>query len=83
MTSPGTLAMSDEEWVDVVDLDDRVVGSLPRREIRAGGRLHRATSILVTRSDGEVFVPWDELARMLATLRFCPDSREIVQRGGG
>ena len=172
MTSPGTLReVSDEEWVDVVDLEDRVVGSLPRREMRAGDRLHRATSILVTRSDGEVFVhrrtltkdvhpgmydafvggvvttgesydetaarelseelgvagveprplfrhlyrgaigpcwtavyevtwdgdivlqsdevawgafvPWDELARMLATLPFCPDSLEIVQRGWG
>ncbi|MGZ8629501.1 MAG: hypothetical protein ACXWZF_00835 [Actinomycetota bacterium] len=48
--------MSDEKRVGVVDLVDRVVGSVPRSERRAGRRLHRATSILVTRSDGEVFV---------------------------
>ncbi|MDH4112400.1 MAG: NUDIX domain-containing protein [Actinomycetota bacterium] len=163
--------MATEEWVDVVDLEDRVVGSVPRSDMRAGGLLHRATSILVTRSDGEVyvhrrtetkdvhpgmydpfvggvvgsgesydgcaarelgeevgitivepralfrylyrgetsecwtavyevtwdgdvkpqleeiawgnFVPWRELGRMLATLPFCPDSREIVLRGWG
>jgi isopentenyldiphosphate isomerase len=45
-----------EEWVDVVDLDDRVIGSMPRPEMRAGSLLHRASSILVARSTGEVFV---------------------------
>lgn len=157
--------------VDVVDLEDRVTGSVPRSEMRAGCMLHRATSILVSRSDGAVyvhrrtetkdvhagmydvfvggvvatgetygesaarelaeeigvtvveprplfrylyraetsecwtsvydvvwdgditaqaeeiawgaFVPWCELGRMLATLPFCPDSREIVLRGWG
>lgn len=163
--------MSAEEWVDIVDLADEVVTSVPRNEMRAGGMLHRAASILVSRSDGEVyvhrrtetkdvhpgmydvfvggvvasgetyddtairelgeelgvtvaeprslfrylyrgepgacwtavyeltwdgdvrpqaeeiawgaFVPWGELAGMLVTLPFCPDSREIVLRGWG
>ena len=39
--------MSHEERFDVVDEQDRVVGSAPRREVHARGLLHRAVHALV------------------------------------
>jgi 8-oxo-dGTP pyrophosphatase MutT (NUDIX family) len=49
-TEPG------DEPVDVVDERDRVVGTVPRREIRARNLLHRCTYILVRRTDGRINV---------------------------
>ena len=45
-----------DELVDVVDEDDRVVGTVTRREVRAGQLLHRCTYILVRDSAGRVLV---------------------------
>ena len=50
MTDPG------DEIVAVVDEDNRVVGSAPRREMRARRLPHRSTYILVFNSRGEVYV---------------------------
>lgn len=45
------------ELVDVVDDTDRVVGRVPRAEMRAGNLLHRAVWVLVVRPGaGEIFV---------------------------
>jgi 8-oxo-dGTP pyrophosphatase MutT (NUDIX family) len=48
--------MAAEELVAIVDADNRVVGSAPRREMRARGLPHRATYILVFNGGGELFV---------------------------
>lgn len=45
-----------DELVDVIDEDDRVVGVVPRPEMRARRLRHRVASILVFRSDGRLLV---------------------------
>jgi 8-oxo-dGTP pyrophosphatase MutT (NUDIX family) len=44
------------ELVDVVDEEDRVVGTVTRREIRERGLLHRVAYVLVRNGAGEVLV---------------------------
>jgi isopentenyldiphosphate isomerase len=45
-----------EELVDVVDEEDRVVATVPRREVRERGLLHRCTYVLVTDPTGLINV---------------------------
>jgi len=45
-----------EELVDVVDLEDRVIGVVPRSAVRAGNLIHRAAYVLVRNSRGELYV---------------------------
>lgn len=45
-----------EEIVALVDGRNQVIGSAPRREMRARNLLHRSTYILVFNSHGEVYV---------------------------
>lgn len=45
-----------EELVDVVDENDRVVGTVTRSEVKAKGLLHRVASTMVFRSDGRLLV---------------------------
>ena len=45
-----------EERVDLVDEDDRVLGTVTRAEVRAGTLLHRGVAILVRDSAGRVYV---------------------------
>ena len=45
-----------EEWFDVVDARDEVVGRATRREVHATGLWHRAVHILVFNRSGEVFL---------------------------
>jgi len=47
---------STEEWVDIVDDNDRVVATATRAEMRAGNLLHRAVYVFVLNGRGEVFV---------------------------
>ena len=44
------------ELVDIVDDDDRVVATVPRREMRARRLRHRAVFIIVTSTTGELLV---------------------------
>ena len=45
-----------DEPVDEVDEDDRVLGVLPRREMRRRNALHRVTATFVFHPDGRLFV---------------------------
>ena len=45
-----------EEQFDVVDADDRVIGRLPRSEVHARGLLHRAVSVFVFNSRGQLLL---------------------------
>jgi isopentenyldiphosphate isomerase len=45
-----------DEWVDVVDEDDRVVARVTRREMRKRQLLHRCTYVLLRNSSGEILV---------------------------
>jgi len=42
-----------EEWFDVVDEQDRVIGQAPRSEVHSRNLLHRAVHIFVFNSKGE------------------------------
>lgn len=48
--------MSGLELFDVVDTDDRVIGSAPRAEVHAKGLLHRAVHVFVFRADGRLYL---------------------------
>ena len=45
-----------DERVDVVDLDDRVIGVATRREMRVRNLRHRCAEILVLNGAGEIYV---------------------------
>ena len=45
-----------EEIVDLVDEENRVIGSTTRREVRARNLLHRGVGILCRNSSGEIYV---------------------------
>ncbi len=46
----------EEEYFDVVDQHDAVVGRAARREVHARGLLHRAVHVLVFNAAGELFL---------------------------
>ena len=48
--------MSHDEWVDVVDERDLVVGRATRKQMREHNLLHRNASVLCLTSKGEVYV---------------------------
>jgi len=54
MESPKTHHSTDHELLAVVDINDRVIGSLPRREIHQRGLRHRAVHILVFDDQGRL-----------------------------
>lgn len=45
-----------DEWFDIVDERDAVIGRAPRREVHARGLRHRAVHVLVFNRAGEVFL---------------------------
>jgi isopentenyldiphosphate isomerase len=45
-----------DEWVDLVDADDRVIGRATRAEMRRRNLPHRAVYVLVTNAAGELLV---------------------------
>ncbi len=51
------------EIFDVVDADDRVVGTAPRAEVHARGLRHRAVHVLVCDGAGRVFLQRRSLAK--------------------
>lgn len=47
---------SPDEWVDIVDLDNVVVGKATRHDVRTQNLLHRGIGVLVRNSQGQVYV---------------------------
>ena len=52
-----------DELFDVVDLDDRVIGQAPRREVHGNNMVHRATHVLVHNSAGQFFLQKRSLSK--------------------
>lgn len=52
-----------EEWFDVVDESDRVVGCERRREVHRLGLRHRATHVLAFNGRGELFLQQRSLSK--------------------
>jgi len=53
---PGTPQDASEEIVDLVDSENRIIGSATRREVRARNLLHRGVGILCKSSEGLIYV---------------------------
>ena len=52
----GSQAQSPDEWFDVVDAEDRVVGRAIRSEVHRRGLFHRAVHLLVENGAGQIFL---------------------------
>ncbi len=52
-----------EEWFDVVDGEDRVIGRAPRGEVHAKGLRHRAVHVLVYDALGRLFLQKRSMAK--------------------
>ena len=50
------MADNPDELFDNVDPSDRVIGRARRADVHANGLLHRAVHILITRSNGDIFL---------------------------
>jgi isopentenyldiphosphate isomerase len=48
--------MSPQEWVDLVDEGDQVIGRVTRAQMRAENLLHRSVAVLCQSSSGQVYV---------------------------
>ncbi|MBK8475180.1 MAG: NUDIX domain-containing protein [Opitutaceae bacterium] len=73
--------MSPEEWFDVVDEEDRVVGAAPRREVHARGLLHRAVHALVFDSAGRVLLQKRSAAKDMYPNQWAASASGHVDRG--
>ncbi|PID59398.1 MAG: NUDIX hydrolase [Gammaproteobacteria bacterium] len=58
-----TVSVDTDEWLDIVDDNDQVVGRARRSVVHAEGHLHRSTHIVIGNSRGEVFVQLRSLAK--------------------
>jgi isopentenyldiphosphate isomerase len=47
---------SPEEWADLVDRNDHVIGRAPRSQVRRENLLHRGVAILCRNSRGDVYI---------------------------
>jgi isopentenyldiphosphate isomerase len=48
--------VTSEEWVDLVDEDDRVTGRVTRKQMRAQNLLHRVAAVLCFDPSGRIYV---------------------------
>ncbi len=65
-----------DELLDVVDLDDRVIGTSPRREVIRQRLTHRCVMVLVRDAEGRVFVH-----RRSAEKQFAPGTYDVFVGG--
>ena len=73
--------MANEEWFDVVDEQDRVVGAAPRREVHARGLLHRAVHALVFDPAGRVLLQKRSATKDTFPNRWAASASGHVDRG--
>lgn len=73
--------MAQEEWFDVVDEQDRVVGAAPRREVHARGLLHRAVHALVLDRDGRVLLQKRSATKDMYPNQWATSASGHVDRG--
>jgi isopentenyl-diphosphate delta-isomerase type 1 len=73
--------MAHEEWFDVVDEQDRVIGSALRREVHARGLLHRSVHALVTDAAGRVLMQRRSMSKDLYPNQWAASASGHVDRG--
>lgn len=76
-------SLPDDEMVDLVDAQDRVVGSATIRRCLEGSLLHRAVAVLVTRSDGRFVLQRRSLRDMWQPGLLTISSTGHVKQGEG
>jgi len=54
--NPETIAVSAEETLILVDVNDRAIGSAEKLEVHRSGLLHRAVSVLIFNSEGKMLL---------------------------
>jgi isopentenyldiphosphate isomerase len=70
-----------DEIVALVDEQNNVIGSAPRREMRANRLLHRSTYILVFNSRGEIYVQKRTMTKDVFPGYFDPATGGVVLAG--
>lgn len=70
-----------EEIFDVVNEQDEVIGTAPRREVHARGLRHRAVHVLVFNSRGEVFLQKRSLLKDTAKGKWDSSSSGHLETG--
>lgn len=70
-----------DEIVALVDEHNNVIGSVPRREMRAKRLLHRSTYILVFNSQGEIYVQKRTMTKDVFPGYFDPATGGVVLAG--
>ncbi len=73
--------MANEEWFDVVDEQDRVVGAAPRQEVHARGLLHRAVHVLVSDGAGRVLLQKRSASKDMYPNQWAASASGHVDRG--
>jgi len=73
--------MANEEWFDVVDERDRVVGAATRRDVHASGLLHRAVHALVLDPAGRVLLQRRSATKDTFPNRWAASASGHVDRG--
>lgn len=76
-----TGGMAHEEWFDVVDEHDRVIGSALRREVHARGLLHRSVHALVSDAAGRVLLQRRSMRKDLYPNQWAASASGHVDRG--
>lgn len=71
----------DEELVDVVDEKNRIIGKATRGEAHKKGLIHRALSVLVINSKGELLLQQRSANRSIHALSWDLSTSEHVQAG--
>jgi len=70
-----------DEIITIVDENNRVVGSVPRREMRAKALPHRATYVLVFNSQGQLYVQKRTLTKDVFPGYYDPAAGGVVLGG--
>ena len=70
-----------DEIVAIVDEQNNVIGSTPRREMRAHRMLHRSTYILVFNSQGQIYVQKRTMTKDVFPGYFDPATGGVVLAG--
>ncbi len=70
-----------DEYFDIVDETDHVVGRALRSEVHARGELHRAVSVLIFRTDGALLIQRRALVKDEHPGRWSPSASGHVSSG--
>lgn len=80
-TKRNFVMQDDEEFVDIVNEENEVIGTTTRGEAHKRGHLHRALSILIVNSSGKILLQQRSANRSIHALSWDLSASEHVQAG--